>query len=188
MPSLLAHRAPPRRFWILTIAASLVLASAALLTAGHSWSAAAALGVFAAASPLLAAIDWRERRLPDMVTLPVAAICLLGLWGAAMSSGDWARLGIAVTCSCAATAFFFVLFVIAPSQLGFGDVKLMLSAGLILGWHGPMVTVVGITLGLMIGLLFGLVLIVLKQADRRSQVALGPHLLIGALIVALLAY
>lgn len=137
---------------------------------------------------MLAAVDWRERRLPDVITVPLAVLSLLSFLLASVLSGDWARLGAAVGCAAAAAGFFFVLFLIAPSQLGFGDVKLMLSAGLVLGWHGLMATVVGITLGLLIGLIFGVALIILKRATRRSHVALGPHLLAGTLILAFMLY
>ncbi|WP_300343908.1 A24 family peptidase [Nesterenkonia sp.] len=152
------------------------------------WPAKGAPVVFAATGPLLAAIDWRERRLPDIITLPLAAACFVVLLSSAVLSGDFLRLAMAVACSVGSVLFFFVLFVLAPSQLGFGDVKLMLSAGLVLGWHGPVVTVMGIVMGLLFGLLYGVVQIVRGRAHRRSHIALGPHLIAGTLVLGLLLY
>ncbi|WP_157983781.1 prepilin peptidase [Nesterenkonia muleiensis] len=144
--------------------------------------------LFALSGPLLASIDWRERRLPDVMTLPLALACLLALTSDALVTGQWSRWGVALACALGATLFFLILFIASPSQMGFGDVKLMLSAGLVLGWHGPMVTLLGVGLGLMIGLGFGLVQIIRRRADPRSHLALGPHLIAGVLIVGLLAY
>lgn len=188
LPKLLSDRPVTPRFWAATLGAGLALAAAAALSAQQPWPATAAFVLFSLASPVLAAVDWRERRLPDLITVPLAVLCLLGFLLASALTGDWARVGVAVGCAAAAAAFFFVLFLIAPSQLGFGDVKLMLSVGLVLGWHGLVATAGGVTLGLLIGLAFGGALIVMKRATRRSHVALGPHLLAGTLILSFLLY
>lgn len=187
MAHLLKNAPAPRSFWMLAVSASVVLV-AVLVSTGVSWPAGAAVVLFTAAAPFLAAVDWRERRLPDVITLPLVGVCFIALGVAAAITDQWGRLGNAVGCSLGVAAFFFVLFIIAPSQLGFGDVKLMLSVGLVLGWHGPLITLVGAALGLLIGLIFGLVLILLKRAGRRSQVALGPHLIAGTLVLAFLVY
>lgn len=188
MSPLLVDAPASRRFWTLTLISSAVLIGLASIGPAESWPARAALVLFAATAPVLAVIDWRERRLPDIITLPLAVACLATLITGALAHDQWLRLGIAVLCVLGATLFFMVLFVIAPSQMGFGDVKLMLSAGLVLGWHGPTVTILGITLGLLIGLLYGLVQIALRRADRRSHIALGPHLIVGVLVLGFLAY
>lgn len=186
---LLADGPAGPRFWVPTVAISVVLTAAALALSRESWPATAALALFAASSGLLGAIDIREHRLPDVITKPLALACAVLLTAAAWMTGDWGRLGMAGACAAAATVVFFILFVLGQGQLGFGDVKLMLSVGLVLGWQGPTVLIVSITLGLILALVSGIVMIVLgKLAGLRAHLALGPYLLIGALLLAILTY
>ncbi len=89
--------------------------------------------MFAPAAVLLAIIDFAVHRLPDVLTLPLAAAVLLLLAVAAAlpgSSGSWtsALLGSLILCAC-----YFVLFLLSRG-FGFGDVKLALVLGL--SWAG----------------------------------------------------
>lgn len=177
-----------QRFWVSAAVAGVLLATIAAIGPADSWPARTVLILFALSSPILAAVDWRERRLPDLITLPLAMACLLALTSDALVTGQWSRWAVAIACALGATLFFFILFIVSPSQMGFGDVKLMLSAGLVLGWHGPILTILGIALGLIIGLAFGFIQIIRGRANRRSHLALGPHLIAGVLIVGLLVY
>lgn len=188
MQPLLVHRPAAARFWVVPILAAAVLTAVGIAVPQEASLGRGALLIIAAVAPFLAAVDWREHRLPDRLVLPAAAACVAVLLIAAVVEQQWARFGAALLCAAGAVVFFFVLFVLAPSQMGFGDVKLMLSLGLMLGWHGPAAVVFGVMVGLISGLLFGLVQILLRRADRKSHLALGPHLLIGALAVGFVAY
>lgn len=186
---LLADGPAGPRFWVPIAAVSVLLTAAALLLSRESWPATVALALFAAASGVMAAIDFREHRLPDVITKPLALVCLVLLTTESWLTGDWERLGVAVACSVGTTAVFFILFAVGRGQLGFGDVKLMLSLGLVLGWQGPLVLIISITLGLVLALISGVVMILLgKLAGFKAHLALGPYLLGGALLLAMLTY
>lgn len=130
---------------------------------------------------LLAVVDIRVRRLPDVLTLPTA-VGTAALLGVAEllpgEAGSWAGalLGAAALAAC-----YFVLFLISPDGMGFGDVKLAATAGLALGWYGWEVVFAGTFAGFLLGALAGLVLIVRRGADRRTALPFGPYLLLGAL-------
>lgn len=188
MPPLLTKGPAPVWFWSSIAGLSLVLVLISAVVGTESWPERGAMVLFCAAAPLLGFIDARERRLPDLVTLPLAAAVLVTLALAALVHDDWTRLGVAVLCGLGATLLFLVLFLVAPSQMGFGDVKLIMSIGLVLGWQGPTVTIFGLTLGLIVGLIFGVGRIMFAGADRKSHLALGPHLIIGALVLGLSTY
>ncbi|MGW5122630.1 prepilin peptidase [Streptomyces sp. NPDC004069] len=144
------------------------------------WLLAAPVGV------LLALVDHRVHRLPDVLTLPLAAATAALLAVAAVlpaAAGSWptALLG-----GLALGAAYFVLFLVNPAGMGFGDVKLALSLGAALGWYGWPVLVLGACAGLLYGACYGLGLVVLRRAGRKSAVALGPFMLAGALTGLLL--
>ncbi|MFC3576903.1 prepilin peptidase [Streptomyces yaanensis] len=131
---------------------------------------------------LLTIVDFRVQRLPDVLTLPLAALALVLLAAAAAlpeHAGDWltALLG-ALVLGCA----YFVLFLVNPNGMGFGDVKLALALGAVLGWYGWGTVVLGTFAGFLFGGLYGLGLVALRRAGRRTSIPFGPFLIAGAFV------
>jgi prepilin signal peptidase PulO-like enzyme (type II secretory pathway) len=60
--------------------------------------------------------------------------------------------------------------------MGFGDAKLAIFMGLFLGWSK---IVVAFYVAFITGAVVGLMMILLRKAGRRSQIAFGPFLIIG---------
>ncbi|PPK63917.1 prepilin peptidase [Actinokineospora auranticolor] len=85
----------------------------------------------------LTAIDLRHRRLPDFLTLPAIPLALLLLTYAAIAGPGLTLLRDAVIGSLAFAGFHALAHYLSPSALGFGDVKLSLSLGAMLGAAGP---------------------------------------------------
>ncbi|MEU6802152.1 prepilin peptidase [Streptomyces neyagawaensis] len=163
---------------------SLVCATLALATGVRPelgvWLVLAPLGV------LLVLIDLKVQRLPDPLTLPFAGLALLLLGGAALlpeHAGEWrtAALG-ALTLGGA----YFLLFLIRPLALGFGDVKLAVGLGAVLGWYGWGALYVGTFAGALVGSVWTVVQAVRGRAARRQLVALGPFMIAGAYLGLLL--
>ncbi|MFF8915443.1 prepilin peptidase [Streptomyces sp. NPDC015032] len=135
---------------------------------------------------LLATVDRRVHRLPDRLTLPAAGAVTVLLGAAALlpeHGGSWrsALLGGAVL-----GAFYFLLFLINPNGMGFGDVKLALSLGVALGWYGWAVVFAGGFAGFLLGAVYGFGLMVLKRAGRKTGIPFGPFMITGALLGLLL--
>ena len=73
----------------------------------------------------LAFIDARQRRLPDVITLPSYPASLLLLGAAALFvPGGPGRFGHALIGMAVAVAFFLGLLLMSPAGIGLGDVKL----------------------------------------------------------------
>lgn len=130
---------------------------------------------------LLAAIDYRVHRLPDVLTLPLAATtaALLGLASLLpTAAGSWPRslLGGLTLGAC-----YLLLFLLNPAGMGFGDVKLALALGLALGWYGWPTLLTGALAGLLYGALYALTLLTIRHAGRKSAIPLGPSMMAGAL-------
>lgn len=138
--------------------------------------------LLAPAGVLLAAVDLRVRRLPDLLTLPLAgaALVLLGVTALVPEhAGEWTT---ALLGSLALGGGYFVLFLINPAGMGFGDVKLALGAGAVLGWYGWPAVMLGTFAGFLLGALYGGALVVARRAGRKTAIPFGPFLIAGALL------
>lgn len=145
-----------------------------------------ALCYLAAVAAPLAVIDLRERRLPDVLTLPSypAALLLLGIAAFFLHNGGGqfrhALLGLA-----GAAALYLLLVLVYPAGLGWGDVKLSGVLGLYLGWFGLRVWLYGMLGGFVLAGVTGVALIAARKATRKTQVPFGPFMLAGALAAIL---
>ncbi|MFB0617005.1 A24 family peptidase [Streptomyces sp. AGS-58] len=168
----------------LATAVALVCASLAAATGTRPelavWLLLAPVGV------LLAAVDLRVRRLPDPLTLPLAAAALALLGLAALlpeHAGHWPT---ALYGALALGAGYCVLYLINPAGMGFGDVKLAVGSGAVLGWYGWPTVLLGTFAGFLLGALYGGALVLARRADRKTAVPFGPFLLAGTLAGALI--
>ncbi|MFJ9884813.1 prepilin peptidase [Streptomyces sp. NPDC091287] len=135
---------------------------------------------------LLAVVDRRVHRLPDPLTLPLAAAAVLLLGGAALLPGHAGSWTSGLLGGLALGGFYFLLFLINPNGMGFGDVKLALALGVALGWYGWTVLFVGGFAGFLFGAAYGLALVLLRRAGRRTGIPFGPFMIGGALTGLLL--
>jgi leader peptidase (prepilin peptidase)/N-methyltransferase len=80
---------------------------------------------------------------------------------------------------------FFVLHLISPRSMGFGDVKLSFVLGMSLGWLGSGEALLGLFLGFVYGAVVGLVLIATRRRARNQALPFGPFLAAGTLTAVL---
>jgi leader peptidase (prepilin peptidase)/N-methyltransferase len=115
-----------------------------------------------------------------VLTLPLAgaAPALLGLVSLVPEHvGNWPT---AVLGALALGAGYFVLWLVNPGGMGFGDVKLALGTGAALGWYGWGNLLLGTFAGFLLGAVYGGALVVARRAERRTTIPFGPFLLAGA--------
>jgi leader peptidase (prepilin peptidase)/N-methyltransferase len=154
-----------------------------ILAAARGWGAdlpaylvVAALGVAAAY------VDLREHRLPDPLTSSALAAAGLLLAVAAAVDGDWSAYARAWIVAAVMFAAYLGLAMLRPADLGLGDVKLAAVVGLVTGWLGWGIAVVGAFLGFLLGGLAGVALVLARRAGRRTAIPFGPFMLAGALV------
>ncbi|MGW7361833.1 prepilin peptidase [Streptomyces sp. NPDC054841] len=162
------------------------LVCAALAAAAGPRPELAVWVLLAPVAVLLALVDRNVHRLPDQLTLPLAGAAAVLLGGAAVVPGAAGSWPTALLGGLALGAAYFVLFLINPNGMGFGDVKLALSLGVVLGWYGWLVLFVGAFAGFVLGSVYGLGLVVLRRAGRKSAIPFGPFMISGALLGLLL--
>lgn len=130
----------------------------------------------------LLAIDARTHRLPNRIVLPALAASLVLVvldafvtWRTEALTGALAGLLIL-------GGFYAVLRAVSRGGIGGGDVKLAALIGLVLGWHGWPVLVIGAASAFVLGALYALVLMAFRRANRSTRIAFGPWMIIGAVL------
>lgn len=136
--------------------------------------------LFAAVSVALTFIDLDTRTLPNRIVVPAIGVTLVLLAVASAATGDWWALARAAIGAAALFAFYFLLVVIYPSGMGFGDVKLAALVGLILAYLGWGSLIVGAFGAFLLGGVFSILLLLLRKATRKSGIPFGPWMLAGA--------
>lgn len=130
---------------------------------------------------LLAAIsivDLRIWLIPYWMPWAGAGIGLVLISLVSLGAGEPRDIVVAVAGALATFAMFFVLFVLAPGKLGFGDVRLALVLGLFLAWMNPILPVYGLLFGSVLGLVMGLVALL---GSGEGRFPFGPALALGAM-------
>lgn len=170
-------------------------AALAVLTAALTAALAAAVGpvpelgvwvLLAPALVLLGTVDRAVQRLPDVLTLPIAAATTVLLGAAALLPGAKGSWPTALLGGLALSGGYFLLFVINPNGMGFGDVKLAAGLGIALGWYGWGVLLLGAFAGFLYGGVYGVGLMLRGRAGRRTAMPFGPFMVAGALTGVLL--
>lgn len=134
---------------------------------------------------VLSFIDLEHKILPNRIVLPALAL-EAALFGAASVAGPGldAWLG-ALAGGAGGFGFFLLLAIVSPRGMGMGDVKLSALLGLALGYLGWERVFVGFFLAFVAGALFGIGLMLVRRAGRKSQVPFGPWLALGAVVAVL---
>ncbi len=138
--------------------------------------------VLLAALLALGSVDLELLVLPkSMVYSALALVSVLFLL-AATGTNAWGNAAMAAECAAAWTVLFFLMNLVSPRILGFGDVRLALLLGVGLGWFGWRYAVLGFFAGNFIGAVIGVTLIVTKKMRRDQPVPYGVFLALGAAV------
>lgn len=177
---------PPAIWWQRGgMVAALAVAASVITIVVHGWRADL-LGavILTVAGVYLAVEDFSSHRLPNAILAPTA-IALVSLLTVLALTGDrLADLSRALLAAVACGVGYLVLALARPTGLGMGDVKLGGLLGLWLGWLGWGAVVLGVLAGFLLGGVAALTLLATGRATRRSALAFGPWLLLGAALAS----
>lgn len=175
------HATPRRRRASVVAAASTASAAAAIVVAVAAftdrpplWATALVISSFAAAG-WAAAVDVTERRLPDALVAAVASAAIVVVVVEAAGGRAGPATSAVLAGAGLAAGPLLVVHLVDPRALGFGDVKFAVALGSVIGLADWRWSIVALFVGS--GLAAGVGLV-----GRRREVALGPGLLIGALL------
>jgi leader peptidase (prepilin peptidase)/N-methyltransferase len=139
---------------------------------------------------LLAVIDWKVHRLPRRLVYYTLAGVTAGLTFASLVEWQWKPFATAMAGAVLCSSAYFVIWFLSQHMLGltvlgFGDVRLAMVLGALLGWYGLNYVLYGALLGHLLALLVGLGLCI-RERKLHLQFAFGPPLLTGTLAIVLL--
>lgn len=148
----------------------------------HSWWGGLTGLILGGVAGVLGLIDARTHRLPNKGTYPlVAFLCVAVLIGAATGhSGTQA----AFLSGLGSALFLLILAVASGGGLGLGDVKLSASLGMWSGWLTEWSAITFVAASFILGGLVAVALMVTRRANRRSHLAFGPFLILGAAVAS----
>lgn len=140
-----------------------------------------ALGLFTAyflALILLLATDLDQRLLPDAITLPLMPLAFVaGLAGVdPLVAG---ALPGAIAIALVLPALLYALSIpFGAGAIGVGDLKLLVSVGLLAGLER---TIIGVVAGALLSGVVVVALLVARRVTLRTYIPFGPFLILGAM-------
>ncbi|NKY05933.1 prepilin peptidase [Cellulomonas hominis] len=146
------------------------------------WPVACTAMVLTVGGLALSLIDIDTRTLPDRVLLPWSAVLVVTMVAGAIVAGDLGSLARAGLGGCALFALYFLVAVIYPAGMGFGDVKLAAPLGAVMAFASWPVLAVGAFCAFLLGGLGALVLALRGRLHRGTEVPFGPYMVAGAFV------
>jgi leader peptidase (prepilin peptidase)/N-methyltransferase len=131
----------------------------------------------------LAYCDLVRRLLPKALVYALSAAVIVSGVVIAGVMHEWERLAIASVGGLAFFAFFFMINLVNPRWMAFGDVRLSLVVGFGLAWVSWVALIEGLFFANLLAVIVGFSLIAAHKADRRSAVPFGLYLALGTALV-----
>lgn len=134
--------------------------------------------LFVAVLVALSFIDLDTFRLPDVLTLPLLGIGLIGAFLVPGDPSGWESMLSAF----GAGGLFWIIARIYPQGMGLGDVKLVAAMGAFLGFPAIFLSVFA---GSFVGAVVGICLLFAGRKRFGQQIPFGPYLALGAILTLL---
>jgi len=131
----------------------------------------------------LAYCDLTRRLLPKTLVYALSAAVIVSGVIIAGIMHEWQRLLVASLGGLALFAIFFVINLMNPRWMAFGDVRLSLVVGFGLAWVSPIALLEGFFFANLLAAVIGFALIAAHRAQRGSAVPFGFYLALGAALV-----
>ncbi|MBE2198508.1 MAG: prepilin peptidase [Anaerolinea sp.] len=137
-------------------------------------------GLYTAVFILVIVIDLEHKLILDVVTLPVTAVALLLSFVVSDNNIRLALVGAVV-----GFVLFFIVYwigqlIFGPGALGYGDVKLALAMGAMLGFHRILFA---LGLAILLGGVISAALLLSRRFHRYSYLPYGQYLAIAGIIM-----
>lgn len=127
-------------------------------------------------------IDVHTHRLPRNLSYLTIAAGVPILVLATITEDDLSRVVSSVIGIAVATSLIGLLYWIGRGAMGTGDIRLAPAIGLYAGWISVGTVVLALVAAFSFAAIFAIALLLLKKANRRDEIPLGPFLAIGTLV------
>ena len=145
-----------------------------------------AAGYYLAISVPLVRWDFKEHRLPNKYTISALIFCATLV---ALDALSFQRLQPLMSGVAAAGITWVAGYLMARFDLiGMGDIKLLTGQHLWLAYLNPWLILLSLTLGFVMASAFSALQLIRGKLSLKSNMALGPFLLVGFLLAALVVF
>ncbi len=173
------ERAPGPSWWTGPLTGGLAAVATWSVGGLGGWAALPVYLLFAWLTTALTYTDLDVHRLPVGLVVPtggwLAGLLLVATVATGESRWRGALIGVVVM-----GGFYLLLSLLPGGGVGGGDVRLAPVIGAVLGWLSMAHLVVGMAAGFLIGGLAAVALLVLGRAGRKTHIAYGPAMCLGA--------
>lgn len=149
------------------------------------WAELAAYLVAVAGLLALSAIDIDVQRVPVAVLYPTLGATAVLLAIAAGVDDRWDDLVRAIVGAAIGFALLRLIHLASPRGMGYGDVRLAILCGLVLGWHGLTYVIVGLYSAFVLGAVVGVIVIAAGRGKFGRAIPFAPYLAAAAIYVSL---
>lgn len=131
-------------------------------------------------------IDFGEFRLPNVLTqscmlLALGTVLLSGFFGGFPDGRQ--SMTNALIGGVAVLGLYLLLWVIQPGKLGWGDVQLSTTVGLLLGWNGMTILAYGFAAAWVVQGLVSIALLMVRITSMKALLPLGPAIITTTVLV-----
>lgn len=145
-----------------------------------------AAGYYLAISVPLVGWDFKEHRLPNRYTISALIFCATLV---TLDAFSYQRLQSLISAVTAAGITWGTGYLMAKFDLiGMGDIKLLTGQHLWLAYLNPWLILLSLTLGFVMASAFSALQLIRGKLNLKSNMALGPFLLVGFLLAAVVAF
>lgn len=143
----------------------------------HSVGSTAATFLFFGVLAAAAHTDRKTRTIPDKLVLAALGVSLFSI-------PFFPEIGLPerILGMCFASLLLLIITLCIPGAFGGGDIKLMAACGVFLGWK---YSLLALGIAVYIGAAYGIWMMAMRKADKRSHIAFGPFLCMGMVISVL---
>jgi leader peptidase (prepilin peptidase)/N-methyltransferase len=172
----------PRSRWIALAAVSGLLPAYVLYRVGWTPNAIPPLLLLIGLIQL-AYCDLERRLLPKTLVYALSAGVIGSGMVIAICTSEWERLLQASLGGIISFALFFIVNLMNPRWMAFGDVRLSLVFGFGLAWVSPIDLFEAFLFANVLALVAGVLLIASRRADRRAALPFGLFMALGTALV-----
>jgi leader peptidase (prepilin peptidase)/N-methyltransferase len=171
-----------REHWIALAVVSGFLPAYVLQRVGWSFNALPPL-LLLVGLVQLAYCDLKRRLLPKTLVYALSFAVIASGVAIALSTSETERLVQASLGAVISFGLFFIVNLMNPRWMAFGDVRLSLVFGFGLAWVSPIDLFEAFLYANLLALVAGVVLIASRRADRKSALPFGLFMALGAVLV-----
>jgi len=142
------------------------------------------LWILASCLIIIFVFDLKHLLIPDSVIHFAIFMVLIYRWFRIWNFGNWNLFEVQNLIFAVLPSLFFLAIILISKEtwMGFGDFKLSILMGLLLGW--PKI-LIAIFFAFFLGGIGGLLLVILKKKTMKSQIPFAPFLIFGTLLSAI---